>query len=66
MELMVNGKKEVLLKEMSILAFLEWKGLNPKSVVIEYNENIAKSEEWESIQLKENDQLEVLRLVGGG
>ncbi|WHH60696.1 sulfur carrier protein ThiS [Petroclostridium sp. X23] len=66
MEITLNGKKEVLDKEMTLLELIEYKGLNPISVVVEYNANIVKKEEWDNISLKENDTLEVLRFVGGG
>ncbi len=66
MEITVNGKKEVLEKEMNIIGFLDFKGIKPNTVVIEYNYDIVKKEEWGNIVLKENDKLEVLRFVGGG
>lgn len=66
MNIVVNGKNEKLDKDMNVLEFLLSKGLNPDSVVVEYNLNVLKSEEWSNTVLKENDSLEVLRFVGGG
>ncbi len=66
MEIIVNGKKELLEKQINIIELLELKGISPNTVVIEYNFDIVKKEEWGNIQLKENDKLEVLRFVGGG
>ena len=66
MAITVNGKKETLAKEMLLSAFLESKGINPDTVVVEYNYEIVKQEKWNDIVLKENDNLEVLRFVGGG
>lgn len=66
MQISVNGKEENLKQPMNILDFLISKGLDPDRVVVEYNYEIVKKEEWSSIILKENDQLEVLRFVGGG
>lgn len=66
MTVTVNGKQETLEKEMSILEFIRHKGIHPDSVVVEYNYDIVKKEEWSRIPLKENDNLEVLKFVGGG
>jgi sulfur carrier protein len=66
MTITVNGKSENLEKKMSILDLLTLKGLDPNTVVVEYNADIVKKEEWGNIILKENDTLEVLRFVGGG
>lgn len=62
----VNGKETMLDKAMSISEFLEAKSLDPASVVIEYNYEILKNDKWADITLKNNDNLEILRFVGGG
>lgn len=62
----VNGKKEKIEKDISLLRFLQQKGIDLDTVVVEYNYEVVKKEEWDGIILKENDNLEVLRFVGGG
>lgn len=66
MEILVNGQNEIVDDNTTVLDYLISKELNPDSVVVEYNLNILKSEEWNSKILKENDSLEVLSFVGGG
>ena len=66
MNITVNGKKEKIEKDISLLRFLQQKGIDPDTVVVEYNYEVVKKEEWDGIILKENDNLEVLRFVGGG
>ncbi|MFT9496593.1 sulfur carrier protein ThiS [Anaerosolibacter sp.] len=66
MEIVVNGKREFIDQSVSILEYLSLKGLDPNRAVVEYNYHVVKKEEWGNIILKENDQLEVLRFVGGG
>ena len=66
MKIKVNGQIETVKEEITILDFVESKGLNPQNVVVEYNLNIVKSEQWNQTILKENDSLEVLSFVGGG
>lgn len=66
MNITLNGKKTELEKPLSLMELLSIKGLDPQKVVIEYNFQVLGKEEWGSTILKENDNLEVLRFVGGG
>ena len=68
MKVQINGKQETLddERDISIMDFLERKGQDPQTVVIEYNGEIVKQEKWSEINLNENDQLEILKFVGGG
>ena len=66
LEIVLNGKVEKLEKKMELSALLLAKGLNPDTVIVEYNHNIVKKQEWEKIVLQDNDSLEVLNFVGGG
>ncbi|MDI6605257.1 MAG: sulfur carrier protein ThiS [Thermoanaerobacteraceae bacterium] len=66
MRLKLNGEEVLINKEMTLLEFLSLKGINPDTVVVEYNYDIVKREKWSQIILKENDNLEVVRFVGGG
>ncbi|MFZ5753121.1 MAG: sulfur carrier protein ThiS [Bacillota bacterium] len=66
MQIRVNGSLETIPFSLSIKEYLLNKGLKPESVVIELNGQVVKREQWEKIVLKENDELEVLRFVGGG
>nr|WP_207754967.1 sulfur carrier protein ThiS [Desulforadius tongensis] len=62
----VNGKEEVLEKEISLLQFLQSKNIDLDVVVVEYNYDIVQRDKWGEITLKEGDNLEVLQFVGGG
>ena len=67
MEIMVNGKKEVIDEnEITIMDFLELKDQDPKTVVVEYNGKIVDRKNWSEIIINENDVLEILKFVGGG
>ena len=66
MRLKLNGEEVLINEEMTLLEFLLLKGINPDTVVVEYNYDIVKREKWSQIILKENDNLEVVRFVGGG
>lgn len=65
MKITVNGNLEEILP-CSILAFVRSKGLCGDGVVVEHNYHIVKEDQWDTIQLKEDDNLEILSFVGGG
>lgn len=62
----VNGKAAELPAGLTIAGLVGQRGLNPDTVIIEYNYQLVEKETWSGIVLKENDRLEVLRFVGGG
>lgn len=62
----LNGNKIELDNGTTLMDLLRIKGLEPERIVIEYNLSVLKKEDWDGILLKENDNLEVLRFVGGG
>ncbi len=65
MEIIVNGQKETG-SPCTLAEFVARKGLTPGALVVELNQDIIKQEQWQAIQLKENDRLELLNFVGGG
>lgn len=66
MKLILNGRETEVSERRTLLELLKDKGIEPDKVVVEYNSDIAKKEDWGNIVLKENDRLEVLKFVGGG
>ena len=39
---------------------------NPEMVSVQVNEEFAEREDWESIQIKEDDKVDFLYFMGGG
>lgn len=66
MQIYLNGKKTEMDSVVSLSDFLTLRGLEPDRIVVQYNFEIVRKEDWTRIYLKENDNLEILRLVGGG
>ncbi|MBM9578802.1 sulfur carrier protein ThiS [Leptospira sp. 201903070] len=64
----VNGKKLLLseLKSSQISDLLEYLKIKPEMVAIQKNGKILPREFWGQTVLEEEDQLEILRFVGGG
>ena len=65
MKIFVNGSEENT-DLRTIMEFIIGKGLDPKTVIIEYNMKIVKRDTWDSTGLQEGDNLEILNFVGGG
>ncbi len=66
MDIIVNGKDEVIEAGVSVGDYLKSKDLAFDKVVVEYNRAIIDQVDYETIELKDKDILEILRFVGGG
>ncbi len=64
--LTVNGKHWTIDREMTLLQFLQERGVNPLAVAVEYNGEIVRRERYGEVVLKEGDRLEIVHMVGGG
>jgi sulfur carrier protein len=52
--------------EITLAELIFQRGLNPKSIIVEYNYRLVKEKDWLLIALRENDRVEILHFVGGG
>jgi sulfur carrier protein len=66
LNIFLNGKKTELEKAMTLVDLLEFKNIETDRVIVEYNFGVLMKNEWESTVLKEDDNIEVLKFVGGG
>ena len=62
----LNGKKEEITQDFSILQLLELKKIRPEVVTVELNGKIIEKEQYSKILLKPNDKLEFIYYMGGG
>ena len=62
----VNGRKLELETELTVLAYLERIGANPKAVAVELNGEILQRDQYPTTALREGALMEVVRMVGGG
>ncbi len=66
MQIHINGHATIIESGISIATLLREKGLSSAPVVVEQNRTILQPEEYERVLLAENDQVEIIRFVGGG
>ena len=64
--LRVNGREENFTEEISVLEFLNNKGVDPPRVIVAINDNVVNKDSWESVLIKDGDEINVLKIVGGG
>ena len=69
MKIKVNGKeKKIELDQENALlsTVLNLMGYKPNTIVVELNNLIINSINWEKVKLKDGDNLEIVSIVGGG
>ena len=49
-----------------MLTYLDQLGVNPRAVAVEHNGEILERAAYESVTLGDGDQVEIVRMVGGG
>lgn len=66
--MIVNGKNLSLneLKTPNLEELLKKFQLNKNMIAIEINGKIIPKSEWDKVELKEEDKIELIRFVGGG
>ena len=66
MQITVNGEKQDYPDGITVAQLIEAMGLNPLHVAVEVNKQLVTRSLHAETKLNENDQLEVVTLVGGG
>ena len=66
MVITLNGQKKEIHGISTIEMLLGSYGMKIDSAVIEHNGNILKKEDCCNTNVKDNDQIEVITIVGGG
>lgn len=64
--IILNGKKEVLGAELSVAELLKKKNIRPEVVTVELNDRILNREEFPKTAIKDSDRLEFVYFMGGG
>ena len=66
MEIVVNGERRPVNERMTLAALLETLGLPRDQVAVERNREIVRRENWDAVELRPDDRLEIVQFVGGG
>lgn len=66
MNILINGEKRQIIKQFNLFELLQEFNLPTERVAIELNQQVVRKKDWESIQIKDADKLEIVHFVGGG
>jgi thiamine biosynthesis protein ThiS len=64
--LQVNGREVELVGPTRLADYLAGLGVDPRGVAVELNERILERSELGDAVLDEGDQVEIVKMVGGG
>lgn len=66
MEIIVNGETTRVAEDLTLLALVRQRDLDPDVVVVERNRSIVPAETFADVRLEPGDSLEIVHFVGGG
>lgn len=66
MQIHLNGSPKTIPETITVAGLLQELGVPSTSVVIELNKTIVQPGEYATAFLQDNDQVELIRFVGGG
>ncbi len=61
-----NGDEYWIDDDVTLLDVIQYFDYHLSLFVVEYNQKICHKKRWKTIQLKNNDRIEVITIVGGG
>lgn len=64
--LYINGEAQRCPAHMRLPQLFEQLGLNPRLVAVEYNGEILHRQFWDDTEVRQDDRLEIVTIVGGG
>ena len=64
--LIINGRETKLQESTNLKDYLEGVGVNTKFIAVSHNGIIIKKQCYPNVTLKDRDQIEIVRPVGGG
>lgn len=62
----LNGQPEETAIKTSIHSLIVKYKFNPTLIIVEYNQQILKQEQYNRTFIKANDTIEIIRYIGGG
>ena len=69
MKIKVNGEEKLINsnnEEITLSETISFLGYKTNTIVVELNNLIINSEQWNSNNVKDGDKLEIVAIVGGG
>ena len=62
----LNGQKYLTPNSITLAQLLNYLNYNTELLVVEYNKFICPKKDWHTLEIKENNTIEIISIVGGG
>ena len=66
MKISLNGEPHELAGPLTLTALLGQLNIDPRRVAVEHNLNVVKRANYDSTQIEDGDEIEIVNFVGGG
>ncbi len=66
MKVFINGETKEIEKKLSLTELLKHFSLPDERIAIELNKEVVRKKDWENIEIKDSDKIEIVHFVGGG
>lgn len=66
MQIILNGDPYEVAGPLTLNALLAKLNIDPRRVAVEHNLTVVKRASYESTQIQDGDQIEIVNFVGGG
>lgn len=66
MKVFINGETKEITKHVNLLELLKEFSLPSERIAIELNKAVVRKKDWENIEIKDADKIEIVHFVGGG
>ena len=66
MKISLNGDPHEIAGPLTLTALLEQLNIDPRRVAVEHNLTVVKRANYDSTQIQDGDQVEIVNFVGGG
>ncbi len=66
MRVFINGETKEVEKQLNLTDLLNYFSLPNERIAIELNKEVVRKKDWQSIQIKDADKIEIVHFVGGG
>lgn len=62
----INGTVSQIAEASSIRDLIQSRNLSSDGIIVAVNGDVVNRDQWESVKLKPDDKLELIRIVAGG
>lgn len=66
MRVFINGETREIEKTLKLNELLNHFSLPNERIAIELNKEVVRKKDWENIEIKDSDKIEIVHFVGGG